>query len=144
MAGTKGQTRKTYVLPDLVSIKNAQVITDPNEARKLAPVSGAGRPAAERTDTMQELDALCKALHEAWVKAGKPAEFSASPLGKIHVPPDQVDGLKFLIRKSAEFNDCGLQFGNAGVRDKSGRIVVSFRCPDKRSRKPKAGSNGQA
>ncbi len=137
MTGTRGQTRREYVLPDLGAISAAQVVVDPNEAQKLAPVSSAGRPAAERTATMKELDKLCEKLHAEWVKAGKPGEFAKSPLSNIHVPLDQVDGLKFLIRKSAEFGDHGVQFGNSGVKDKSGRVVVSFRVPDKRPRKPK-------
>jgi hypothetical protein len=137
MAGQAGQKRREYVLPDLSAVQATQIVTDPNEIRALAPVSGAGRPAAERTPLMLELDEKCRTLHAAWITAGSPAEFAKSPLGKIHVPPDQVEGLRFLLRKSAEFVKVGLQYGNPSVKDRGGRIVVSFRCPDKRARKAK-------
>lgn len=133
--GHSASQRKEYAPIDTDDMGTFAIVIDPNEREMLAPKTQRGVQAAERSDTLKDLDKHNTALYAAWVKAGKPSEFTKSPLGKVRVTPDKVDSMRFLIRKSAQYLNHGCEYGDAGVKEKgTGRVVISWRCIDKRER----------
>lgn len=143
--GHSAAQRKEYKPIDADDLGTFAIVEDPNERKLLAPKTQRGVKAEERSQTLKDLDKHNTALYAAWVKTGKPAEFAKSPLGKIRVTPDKVESMTFLIRKSAQFIGKGCEFGDKGVKEKNtGRVVISWRCIDKRERKTNGSTNGAA
>ena len=142
----RGQA-KTYESLDLNELSASKLVTDPNEAQKLAPVSKRGFTAAERTPVMKQFDQWVGELYDAWVAAGKPKEFAKSPLRKVPTAVAKVPTVKFLVTKSvgyvAKQRGYGMsaEFGKADAKLQDGRVMVSFRVTDpRRVSKPKNGT----
>lgn len=132
----RGQA-KTYEPLVLTDLADSGLVTDPNEAQKLAPAKR-GYTAAERTAEMKQFDAWVAELYDAWVKAGKPKEFTKSPLRKIPVKANKVDTVKFLATKAAGYvgkqrgYGMSVEFGKGDAKLRDGRVVVAFRVTDPR------------
>jgi hypothetical protein len=133
------RARKVYVPLTMTDMETFSQVDTEKEIAALAPKTTPGVKAAERGPVMKEFDARSQLLYDAWVAMGKPADFAKShgAIGKVHVSPDQVDTVRLLARKSAQFLGYGCQFGDPGVKDAKGRTVVSWRVIDKRERKAK-------
>jgi hypothetical protein len=129
--------RKTYVPVNMDDINTFALVEKPTEIERLAPKSTPGAKPAERSATLIALDKNNEELYEGWVAAGKPDAFTR-PVGKIHIAPDKVESIRFLIRASANHLGHGIRFGDDGVKDQRGRVVVSWQVRDKRERKTKA------
>jgi hypothetical protein len=95
---------------------------------------------------MKQFDAWVGELYDAWVKAGKPKDFTKSPLRKVPTKPNKVNTTKFLVTKAtgyvAKQRGYGMsaEFGKGDAKLRDGRVVVSFRVTDpRRVTKPKDG-----
>lgn len=132
----RGQA-KTYEPLVLDDLTDSAVVTDPNEAKKLAPAKRGYTP-AERTAEMKQFDTWVGELYDAWVAGGKEKEFTRSPLRKVPVKPNKVATVKFLVTKStgyvAKQRGYGMsaEFGKGDAKLRDGRVVVSFRVTDPR------------
>lgn len=138
----RGQA-KTYEPLELDELKDSAIVTDPNEAKKLAPAKR-GYSAAERSPVLKQFDTWVGEAYDAWVKAGKPKTFEVSPLRKVPVKPTKVETTKFFITKSVGYVSrqrgygMSAEFGKGDAKLRDGRVVVSFRVTDpRRVAKPK-------
>ena len=140
----RGQA-KEYEPLALDELSDSGLVTDPNEAQKLAPAKR-GYTAAERTAEMKQFDSWVGELYDAWVKAGKPKEYSKSPLRKVPVKANKVATVKFLATKAAAYvakqrgYGMSVEFGKE-AKLKDGRMVVAFRVTDPRRVSKKVAAN---
>lgn len=126
--------RREYVPVDMDDLGSFKVVTSEAEVTKLAPKSAPGVKAEERSEFLKALDVQNQELYDAWVAAGSPKEFTR-PVGKVHVDPAKVETMKFLIRKSVTFLGYGVTYGDDGVKDAKGRVVISWQVRNRRERR---------
>lgn len=89
-------------------------------------------PQRERSEVQRTMDAVIPKAHAAWIQAGKPSQWGKLPVVTYRVPPEKVDGLKYLVRRAADFHGVRARFGSA-ARDASGMEIVAFAVMDKRT-----------
>lgn len=92
-------------------------------------------PSRARDDRQIAMDGTVKRLHEAWLKAGSPTKWVAMPKARYHIPPAAEEGLRFLVRRAADFHGVAIKWGGQGgtkVRDGNGNVVLVFAIRDRR------------
>lgn len=87
------------------------------------------RTKTERDAEQKALDDLVVKAHKRWEESGRPDNWLQSPGLKLRIPTDQVDTLKFRLRKSALYYGMALRFG-ATVSSGDGFSEVVFIAKD--------------
>lgn len=75
-------------------------------------IKAAAQPKNKRSEAQIALDGVTPQIHEAWVKAGKPAAFAKLPTVSYPVSPEGVTKLRGMIKKAAEWNKTRARFGS--------------------------------
>lgn len=126
------------VLPKGVRLK-AQII--PIDGERIKKQVGAGaREAEPRDEHQRQVDADVKAIYEEWIRRGRPNEVEKWPQGVYVVPPEAVDAVLDMLRKT--MTKGGPAYGKStrytrGTH-KSGNALIAFSCADKPQKPPAA------
>jgi hypothetical protein len=129
----------------------ASFLTAPLVTATNNTVKALAQPRNKRSAAQIALDGVTPQIHDAWVKAGKPAAFSKLPTVSYPVKPEGATKLRGMIRKAADFNKTRARFGEdivitpelardtAGLNEAHvGLVLVTFGIMDKseKSEKP--------
>src|ERR1700744_4800854 len=90
---------------------DAAFLSAPIVTAQAKTVKAAAQPKNKRSAAQLALDAVTPQIHEAWVKAGKPAAFAKLPTVSYPVDPEKATKLKGMIRKAAEIHGNRARFG---------------------------------
>jgi hypothetical protein len=94
-------------------------------------------PSRARDENQIAMDGVIKKYHDAWLAAGSPTKWVDMPKCRYHIPPNAVDGFKFLVRRAADFHGVAIKWGGqqgTAVRDQSGNNVIVFAVRDRRTK----------
>ena len=128
-AGRKpGTPSRTYDLTGLeLETISAPRPVSPEVAAKLSPANS-------RSPQQSAMDAVVAGKYEEWKTAGSPTDWRAMPKAMYAVEPRLAEGLKYLVRRAADFHKVAVRFGRTG-HDAEGRELVVFAV---RARRPKS------
>jgi hypothetical protein len=90
---------------------DAAFLSAPIVTAQAKTVKAAAQPKNKRSAAQLALDAVTPQIHQAWVKAGKPAAFGKLPTVSYPVDPEKATKLKGMIRKAADINETRARFG---------------------------------
>jgi hypothetical protein len=147
------QPREAILMPDQTATeKNEEQVAEPKKTRVILPpldltgasaavvspdvLAKASRPRTgtrrDRSKAQLVIDDLVRKAYDAWIKAGKPASFAASPGGKITVPAANQVVVESAIRKAGNFLNLSIRFGLN--KPEGDTVEIVFKAAD---RKPK-------
>lgn len=91
----------------------------------------------DRGEKQTKIDVHALKAYDAWVAAGKPKEIKDSPQVRYFVDPGEVDDMREMIRKAAEFHHKRAQIGTP-VPHQSGKLAMHWRVIDRADATPGA------
>lgn len=101
---------------------------------------GGGKREGERSDEQRQVDAHVKDAHESWVIAGRPKAFNDMPRKRYFMKPDDVDTVKFMLRRAARLHGVAVRIA-APKAHKRGQVMLYWAATDPT---PRDKSNGSA
>lgn len=89
----------------------------------------------QRDAFQQKIDARVKESYDAWVAAGKPAEFNSSPRKRWMGKPEAADAVRRMLNRAGTLHNVRVRIAPNKTHE-SGMTMVYFVASDKLERKP--------
>lgn len=116
------------VLPQGVRLR-AEILPIGQRVKKETP----NRETGPRSNEQKQVDADVLAVYNEWVKRNKPKEPENWPQSRYIVPPEAVDAVLDMLRKTTQKD--GPVYGKSvryvKGKHKGGGVIVAFSCADK-------------
>jgi hypothetical protein len=120
----KGQPAKEYDFSGL----DTRVLLNPG--RVSDEVASRVAPQRARDERQVAIDSVVKRVHNDWLEKGQPNKWPAMPKVRYDLPPQAVEGFKYLVRRAADFHGVAVKWGTP-TRNQEGLEIVVFAVRDR-------------